>query len=62
MNKSYLLPAILTALALLTLYHQDSQKGVYSFQQFKTDFGKHYAQEGEEEYRKTIFLRNLVKI
>jgi len=45
------------------LYSMDSSSTKpSSFEQFKSDFQKSYVKEGEEEYRKAIFLRNLAKI
>jgi len=34
----------------------------YSFDQFKAEYSKKYRDAGEEQYRRTIFLRNLVRI
>ena len=63
MNKSYLIAGLLAAIAVLALYHHEaSQNAPYSFEQYKADYAKAYARVGEEEYRKTIFLRNIVKI
>jgi uncharacterized protein (DUF2225 family) len=45
------------------LYNMDTNSTKpYSFEQYKSDYQKSYLKEGEEEYRKAIFLRNLVKI
>jgi hypothetical protein len=63
MNKSYLIAGLLATIAVLALYHQKATKDApYSFEQYKADYAKAYTRVGEEEYRKTIFLRNLVKI
>lgn len=62
MNKSYLIAALLTALAAVALYNQHTEPSAYSFDQFKADYQKSYTRTGEEEYRKAIFLRNLIKI
>ena len=62
MNKAYLITALLAVMAAVALYTQEASKGPYSFQQYKHDFHKVYAREGEEEYRKAIFLRNWVNI
>jgi C1A family cysteine protease len=53
---------VLAAIAAVALYNYDNTPSAYSFEQFKADHQKVYAREGEEQYRKTIFLRNLVKI
>jgi C1A family cysteine protease len=62
MNKSYLVTFLLAAIAAVALYNQQTDSAPYSFEQFKADYQKSYIRAGEEEYRKTIFLRNLVKI
>jgi C1A family cysteine protease len=64
MNKSYLVSALLAALALLALHqHQTpSLASAYSFQKYKQEYHKAYAKAGEEEYRKAVFQRNLVRI
>lgn len=62
MNKSYLLTVILAAIAAVALYNQNAGPAPYSFEQFKVDYQKSYSKVGEESYRKTIFLRNLIKI
>ena len=54
--------ALLTALAAVALYNQHTEPSAYSFDQFKADYQKSYTRTGEEEYRKAIFLRNLIKI
>jgi C1A family cysteine protease len=54
---------LLAAIAAVALYNQQTDSAApYSFEQYKVDYQKSYARVGEEEYRKTIFLRNLVKI
>ena len=62
MNKSYLLTVLLAAIAAMALYNQNAGPAPYSFDQFKVEYQKSYSKVGEEAYRKTIFLRNLVKI
>lgn len=54
---------VLLGAASVYLYTLDNTTSeVYSFEQFKKEFGKHYSREGEEEYRKNIFLRNVIAI
>ena len=62
MNKQYLLTILLAAVATWALFNHHSAQQPYSFEQFKADYQKNYYRSGEEEYRKTIFLRNLVRI
>jgi len=63
MNKALIATLVLLGAASVYLYSLESQTSqVYSFEQFKGDFGKRYTKEGEEQYRKNIFLRNLIKI
>lgn len=62
MNKSHILVAVLAVLAAFALFQRQPTSEAYSFEQFKNDYKKSYLREGEEAYRKTIFLRNLVKI
>lgn len=62
MNKSYLITVLLAAIAAVALYNQNAGTAPYSFDQFKVEYQKSYSKVGEEAYRKTIFLRNLVKI
>jgi C1A family cysteine protease len=63
MNKSLLSAILLLSAAAIALYSMDVEtQSPYSFEQFKTDFSKNYNREGEEQYRRTIFLRNLIKI
>jgi len=53
----------LLGLSSVFLFNMESTKTMpYSFSLFKTDFGKSYSDRAEEEYRKTIFLRNVIKI
>jgi hypothetical protein len=62
MNKAYLVTALLAVLTLFALQQsQEASSAPYSFEQYKLEYRKAYAQ-GEEEYRKTVFLRNLVAI
>ena len=60
MNKTAILALFLTSLTLLLLNQQHSQ--VDPFSQFKKEFGKTYLRDGEEQYRKAVFLRNYIKI
>lgn len=54
---------VLLGAASVYLYSLDNTSSeVYSFEQFKREFGKHYSREGEEQYRKNIFLRNVIAI
>lgn len=62
MNKSHILVTVLAVLAAFALIKHQAAPEAYSFDQFKTDYQKSYLRDGEEAYRKTIFLRNLVKI
>ena len=62
MNKSVIVTVLLTAIALLALHQHQASSGPYSFQQYKAEYNKQYLKVGEEEYRKTIFLRNLVRM
>lgn len=63
MNKALIATLVLLGAASVFLYSLESQPAqAYSFEQFKGDFGKRYTKEGEEQYRKNIFLRNLIKI
>jgi len=48
MNKSYLIAGLLATVAVLAMYHQEATKNTpYSFQQYKTEYGKVYAKVGE---------------
>ena len=62
MNKSYLITALLAVMSAVVLYNQQHTAAPYSFEQYKTDYRKVYAREGEEAYRKAIFLKNLFSI
>lgn len=63
MNKSNLIAALFTVVAAVALYNQQTPaNGPYSFQQYQTEFGKVYSKAGEQEYRKTVFLRNIDSI
>jgi hypothetical protein len=63
MKKSYLVSFILAALAIFVLYRNESPvAGAISFEGYKQEHGKVYSRVGEEEYRKVIFLKNLIKI
>ena len=64
MNKSLVATLILLGVASVYLYSLDAPvaNAPYSFEQFKADYGKRYTKDGEEQYRKNIFLRNLIKI
>ena len=64
MNKSLIAILILLGVASVYLYSLEAPatNGPYSFEQYKSDYSKKYMKEGEEQYRKNIFLRNLIKI
>jgi C1A family cysteine protease len=63
MNKSLIVALIVLGAASVYLYSLESATSeVYSFEQYKREFSKHYTKEGEEQYRKNIFLRNIIKI
>jgi len=63
MDKTLLVTLLLLGAASFMLYNmENSSSKAYSFEQYKSDYQKSYLKEGEEEYRKAIFLRNLVKI
>ena len=64
MNKQFVALLVLLGAASVYLYSLENktEDSAYGFQQFKFDFSKKYMREGEEQYRKSIFLRNLVKI
>jgi hypothetical protein len=57
---------LLLGVASLYLYSLENSTPaapeVYSFEQYKRDFNKHYTREGEDAYRKNIFLRTLITI
>jgi cathepsin L len=62
-SKTLLVTLLLLGAASFMLYNMDNASTkTYSFEQYKNDFQKEYLKEGEEEYRKAIFLRNLIKI
>lgn len=62
MNKQYLVTFLLAAVATWALFNHHTTQQPYSFEQFKAEHQKSYHRSGEEEYRKTIFLRNLIRI
>ena len=62
MNKALIATLVLLGAASVFLYGLESPSQASSFEQFKADFGKRYTREGEEQYRKNIFLRNLIRI
>lgn len=64
MNKSLIAALIVLGVASVYLYTLDNKatSEVYSFEQYKRDFSKRYTKEGEEQYRRNIFLRNLIAI
>lgn len=62
MNKALIATLVLLGAASVFLYSLESPSQASSFEQFKADFGKRYTKEGEEQYRKNIFLRNLIRI
>lgn len=63
MNKGLIAMLVLLGAASVYLYNlENTSSEVYSFEQFKREFGKHYSREGEEQYRKNIFLRNVISI
>jgi C1A family cysteine protease len=62
MDKTLMTVLLLLGAATIALYNvEGSSAKPYGFEQFKADFGKKYTKAGEEEYRRSIFLRNLVK-
>jgi C1A family cysteine protease len=62
MDKSLITILIVLGISTLALFNLDSTTTApYSFEQFKADYGKKYRDDGEEQYRRTIFLRNLIK-
>ena len=66
MNKGLIATLVLLGVASVYLYTLESitasKTEVYSFEQYKKEFGKRYTKDGEELYRKNIFLRNLIAI
>lgn len=63
MNKGLIAMLVLLGAASVYLYSlENTSSEVYSFEQFKRQFGKRYTREGEEQYRKNIFLRNVIAI
>jgi len=63
MDKTLLVTLLLLGAASFMLYSMDNgSTKTYTFEQYKNDFQKSYLKEGESEYRKAIFLRNLAKI
>lgn len=62
MNKSLVAALIVLGIASVFLYSLDNNIEISNFNQFKKDFGKRYLKEGEEQYRKGIFMRNIAKI
>jgi hypothetical protein len=60
--KKYFFSILLTATVAWALFNQQIGQNTSTFDQFKTDYQKHYTKEGEEEYRKSIYLKNLLKI
>ena len=66
MNKGFIATLVLLGVASVYLYtlesNTPSKTEVYSFEQYKKEFGKRYTKDGEELYRKNIFLRNLIAI
>ena len=63
MNKTLIFATIVAALALLAVRQYEQQPSTkYSFADFKQEFGKVYLGEAEEQFRKTVFLRNYVRI
>jgi len=54
---------ILLGLSTVFLFNMESTGAKpYSFSSYKADYAKIYADLAEEQYRKTIFLRNIIKI
>jgi uroporphyrinogen-III decarboxylase len=53
---------VLGATTLVLFNLEGNSAKPYSFDQYKADYSKKYRDVGEEQYRRTIFLRNLVKI
>lgn len=62
MNKQYLVTVLLATVAAWALFNYQTTEQPYTFEQYKAEYQKNYLKTGEEEYRRTIFLRNLVKI
>lgn len=63
MDKKLLGVLILLGLSTLALFSLESTGAkAYSFAEFKNDYKKSYTDAAEEQYRKTIFLRNVVRI
>jgi hypothetical protein len=64
MNKSLIAALVVLGVTSVYLYTLDTTPATeaYSFEQYKREFGKRYTREGEEQYRRNIFLRNLINI
>ena len=54
--------AVILLLTAILLYSQSLTPEEDSFEEYKARFGKSYPREGEEEYRKIIFMSNAERI
>jgi len=63
MDKTLLTLLLVLGAATFVLFNLEGNSAKpYSFDQYKTDYSKNYRDAGEEAYRRTIFLRNLIRI
>lgn len=62
MNKAALLALIALSIGLLHLAEIGGQEENHGFSQFQVEYQKKYLREGEEQYRKQVFLKNVQNI
>jgi C1A family cysteine protease len=62
MNKAALLALIALSIGLLHLAEIGDQEENHGFSQFQVEYQKKYLREGEEQYRKQVFLKNVQNI
>jgi hypothetical protein len=63
MDKTAITLLILLGISAITMFSLKPENSqMTSFESFKKEFGRSYANQFEEEYRKSIFLKNVIKI
>lgn len=63
MDKTLLSILLILGVSAVALFSmQPHSTKTNSFAEFKATFGRKYADAAEEDYRKTVYLRNLVRI
>jgi len=63
MDKTTITILILLGISTIAMFSLKPESSkLTAFESFKKDFGRSYISQAEDEYRKTVFLKNLIKI